>query len=76
MPTETIRSLFIKHGEECFPDMFGPWLEEDRFDPRFKRKTLEYSENSGYIQIDRTDADNWKYRFTFHGANKKLSYDA
>lgn len=76
MTTETIKSFFIEHRRYLFPQEFGPWIEEDLFDPRFKRKILETAEQCGYIEIDKTNFQNWYYRFTLKGTNKRLSYDA
>lgn len=64
---ESISEFLGEHERGDFPDPFGPWKEEEDFDPRFLRETIRRAEKLKWIEVDRADPNNWKYRFTILG---------
>ena len=70
---ESIGEFLDEHEEDRFPATLGPWIEEDEWDPRFMRETIRKAERLRWIEVDRADPNNWKYRFTITGSLAKAN---
>jgi hypothetical protein len=63
---ETIAELLVELSEDN-PRPAEPWSQEDGWDPRFRRGTLRKAARQKQIEIDASDPDNWRFRFTPKG---------